>query len=82
MIKIIRKLQITWLGHALLRKNDEIAKIFAPFIPENDLRLDKRGAPKLSYREYILKVLRTCTNAERPEELEALAGSLDQKKLQ
>ena len=74
MIEIIRKRQLTWLGHALPRENDEIAKVFALFIPENDLRVDKRGAPKLSYREYILKVLRTCSNVESPGELERLAS--------
>ena len=74
IIEMIRKRQLTCLGHALRRENDQIAKIFALFIPENDLRIDKRGAPKLSYREYILKTLRPCVDVERPEEVERLAS--------
>ena len=69
VVELIRKRQLSWLGHALRRENDEISKVFALYIPEQDLRPDKRGAPKLSYREYITKVIRTCFDVEEPVEL-------------
>ena len=68
---IVEKLwlkQLTWVGHALRRPDNEPAKVFALYEPEPSLGKNKRGRKTKSYFDYISELLlpkrSNVTNAE------------------
>ena len=57
LVETMRKRQLSWIGHALRRKDDEPAKIFALYEPEFAHGRTKRGRKTTSYYSYICSLL-------------------------
>ena len=57
MVEKMRKRQLNWIGHALRRKDNEPAKIFALYEPEATHCRTKRGRKTTSYFSYICNLL-------------------------
>ena len=56
LVEIIRKRQLSWIGHALRKKDNEPAKIFALYEPDVTHGRKKRGRKTTSY-SYICSLL-------------------------
>jgi hypothetical protein len=57
LVEIMRQRQLSWVGHALRRTENEIAKIFALYEPGQALGTSKRGRKASSYFSYICNLL-------------------------
>lgn len=73
LVNTVRKRQLGWLGHVLRRNDDEPAKIFALYTPEERHGKRKAGRPATSYIRQIADVLRVPIDYATPSYIAKLA---------
>lgn len=57
LVVAVRRRQLRWLGHVLRRGENEPARIFALYQPEEGHGTAKQGKPKTTWCQYIARIL-------------------------